>query len=164
MVEQRRLGGAEACSARSSRDGVVYAMAPQLVLRIAAGRGSDSGAGVTSKARWASECGIHHSSSNANPAKASNSQLQQLGTSKINAINTHGENGQCWHGHNCGGNIAFLPSPLFTCSFIQIKVTLSRTSVLLGLYVCIQGFATPNAPAASHPSTPKHGRSVSKLR
>ena len=38
------------CPARSSRDGVVYAMAPQLVLRIAAGRGSDSGAGVTSKA------------------------------------------------------------------------------------------------------------------
>lgn len=33
---------------RSSRDGVVYAMAPRLVLRIAAGRGSDSGAGVTS--------------------------------------------------------------------------------------------------------------------
>lgn len=45
-----RWGGAEACSARSSRDGDVYATATQLVLRIAAGRGSDSGAGVTSKA------------------------------------------------------------------------------------------------------------------
>ena len=64
-----------------------------------------------------------------------------------------------------GGHMAFLSSPLFTCSFIQITVTtLSRTSVLLGLYVCIQGFATPNAPAASHPSTSKDGRSVSKLR
>lgn len=95
--------------------------------------------------------------------------------------------GKCWHGHNYGlwaiGRMAFLPS-LFTCvlavarSFMQITVTtLSRTSVLLSLYVCIQGFATtltPRQPSQHNllslarpkhqPTHDWHGRSVPKLR
>jgi hypothetical protein len=77
--------GGEERKRRSSRDGVVYAMAPRLVLRIAAGRSSDLGAGVTSKP--IEEYQGRGKELFLRPQREM--QRQQLGTSKINAINTH---------------------------------------------------------------------------
>lgn len=66
-------------------------MAPRLVLRIAAGRSSDSGAGVTSKP--IEEYQGRGRELFLRPQREMQQQQQQLRTSKINAINTHKASG-----------------------------------------------------------------------
>lgn len=65
-------------------------MAPRLVLRITAGRSNDSGAGVTSKP--IEEYQGRGKELFLRPQRGMQQQ-QQLGTSRINAINTHKASG-----------------------------------------------------------------------